>query len=184
MPKRPRKPVKSFKSTDEPVGRLPFLAWQSRLAKNPQFIPATKTDQGTMFWGVGGLICVVFVSLLYYSFFSFSPSDSLVVEKEAVTVYESTAYDVRNKSYLVDINSANEYELCLLPGIGEVMAQKIVAERDANGPFQSFEDIERVRGIGKKKREKLEQFLAPIAGSGVLVEQSPNQHSLINKNNS
>jgi competence protein ComEA len=128
-------------------------------------------------------VLVVFV-VLYCSCSSFSSTDPVSVEKGAATVHESTAFDVRNQSYLVDINSANEHELRLLPGIGEVMARKIVAERDANGPFQSFEDIERVPGIGKKKRETLEPFLAPIAGSGVLVEQRPVSEPLLNENNS
>lgn len=184
MTNRSRKPAKTFNSRSEPKEKMPFLAWKSSLAKDPQFMPATETDRSTMLWGVGGMICVVLFSLLYYSFSSFFQKDSLTVEKGAVPVYESTAFDVRNQSYLVDINSANEHELRLLPGIGEVMAQKIVADRDANGPFQSIEDLERVPGIGKKKRESLEPFLAPIAGSEVLVDQRPAQDSLINKNNS
>ena len=147
-------------------------------------MPATKTDQSTMLWGVGVVACLFFIFLLYCSFASFSRTEPLSVEKGAAPVYESTAFDVRNHGYLVDINSANEHELRLLPGIGEVMARKIVAERDANGPFQSLKDIERVPGIGKKKRESLEPFLAPIAGSDVLVDQRPTQDPLINENNS
>ncbi|MBQ6107998.1 MAG: helix-hairpin-helix domain-containing protein [Thermoguttaceae bacterium] len=184
MPNHPRKPAKSFNGRREPEEKLPFLAWKSRLAKDPQFMPATKTDQSTMLWCVGGMTVLVLFFLLYCSFSSFSSKDPFSVEKGAAPVYESTAFDVRNQSYLVDINSANEHELRLLPGIGEVMARKIVAERDANGPFQSLEDIERVPGIGKKKRETLEPFLAPIAGSGVLVEQRPAQEPLLNENNS
>ncbi|MDO4857217.1 MAG: helix-hairpin-helix domain-containing protein [Thermoguttaceae bacterium] len=184
MPNHPRKPAKSINVNGESKDKLPFLAWKSRLAKDPQFMPATETDQSTMLWGVGGVACFVLCFLLYCIFSSFSQTDSLAVEKGAVPVYESTAFDVRNHGYLVDINSANEYELRLLPGIGEVMARKIVADRDTNGPFQSLKDIERVPGIGKKKRETLEPFLAPIAGSGVLVDQRANQESLLNENNS
>ena len=184
MPNHPRKPAKSFNGRSESEEKLPFLAWKSRLAKDPQFMPATKTDQSTMLWCIGGMTGLVLFFLLYYSFASFSEVDSFSVEKGAAPVYESTALDVQTHGYLVDINSANEYELRLLPGIGEVMARKIIAERDANGPFQSFKEIERVPGIGKKKRETLEPFLAPIAGSGVLVEQRTNQEPLLNENNS
>lgn len=184
MPKPPRKPAKSFNGRSEPEEKLPFLAWKSRLAKDPQFMPATKTDQSTLIWCVGGMAGLAFFFLLYCTFSSFSSDDSFSVEKGAAPVYESTAFDVQSHGYLIDINSANEYELRLLPGIGEVMARKIVAERDANGPFQSLRDIERVPGIGKKKRETLEPFLAPIAGSGVLVEQRPVSEPLLNENNS
>ena len=51
----------------------------------------------------------------------------------------------------VDINSASQSALESLPGIGEVTAAKIVAEREANGPYTSLEDLTRVAGIGEKK---------------------------------
>lgn len=51
----------------------------------------------------------------------------------------------------ININTASAAELTALSGIGEVTAQKIVAERESVGPFSSPEDIMRVSGIGEKK---------------------------------
>ena len=51
----------------------------------------------------------------------------------------------------VNINTANEAELCTISGVGESTAKKIIAEREANGPFASVDDITRVSGIGEKK---------------------------------
>jgi competence protein ComEA len=51
-------------------------------------------------------------------------------------------------SGLVNINRADAAELDALPGIGPVLAQRIVADRDANGPFSSLDDLGRVSGIG------------------------------------
>ncbi|EJN6827260.1 ComEA family DNA-binding protein [Vibrio cidicii] len=49
----------------------------------------------------------------------------------------------------VNINSASAEEIAaLLKGIGVKKAQQIVADREANGPFQSAEDLARVKGIG------------------------------------
>ncbi|KGK13081.1 transporter [Vibrio navarrensis] len=49
----------------------------------------------------------------------------------------------------VNINSASAEEIAaLLKGIGIKKAQQIVADREANGPFQSAEDLARVKGIG------------------------------------
>ena len=59
------------------------------------------------------------------------------------------------KSGLVDINVAGEAELRALPGIGESIAAKIVADRKANGPFESIEDLKRVSGIGDKRFEAI-----------------------------
>ena len=55
----------------------------------------------------------------------------------------------------VDINSADVAALDSLPGIGPSTAAKIVADREANGPFVSAEDLGRVSGIGPKKLETL-----------------------------
>jgi competence protein ComEA len=51
---------------------------------------------------------------------------------------------------LVDINTAPAEELETLPGVGEVTARRIIEYRQANGPFQTVEDIQNVSGIGPK----------------------------------
>lgn len=56
---------------------------------------------------------------------------------------------------LVNINTAGLEALDSLPGVGPATAQAILDEREANGPFASVEDIQRVSGIGEKKYEKL-----------------------------
>jgi len=48
----------------------------------------------------------------------------------------------------VDINTATAAELETLPRIGPMTAQKIVEYREANGPFESIEGIQKVPGIG------------------------------------
>lgn len=51
----------------------------------------------------------------------------------------------------VNINRASAAELDALPGVGPSTAEKIVADREANGPFATVEDLKRVSGIGDKK---------------------------------
>ncbi len=50
---------------------------------------------------------------------------------------------------LVNVNTASATELEELPGIGEVIAQRIVDYRTENGPFASVDDLEDVSGIGE-----------------------------------
>lgn len=56
----------------------------------------------------------------------------------------------------VDINTASAEDLAELPGIGEVLAQRIVDYRGKNGPFRKVEDLLEVPGIGETKLAGLE----------------------------
>lgn len=49
----------------------------------------------------------------------------------------------------LNLNSADVEELDLLPGVGPVLAERIVAYRAENGPFAAKEDIMKVSGIGE-----------------------------------
>jgi competence protein ComEA len=49
----------------------------------------------------------------------------------------------------VNLNEADVTELEELPGVGPVLAERIVAHREANGPFGSIEDLLDVPGIGE-----------------------------------
>jgi competence protein ComEA len=59
----------------------------------------------------------------------------------------------------VDINSADVATLDTLPGVGPTTAQRIVADREANGPFASVKDLGRVPGIGDKKLGSLKDLI-------------------------
>jgi len=48
----------------------------------------------------------------------------------------------------VNVNTASASALTALPGIGPSKAAAIVADRDANGPFGSCSDLQRVTGVG------------------------------------
>ncbi|UCE02441.1 MAG: helix-hairpin-helix domain-containing protein [Candidatus Latescibacterota bacterium] len=60
-----------------------------------------------------------------------------------------------DSSGTVAINVVGARELQRLPGVGPVLASRIVAHRDANGPFRSLGDLQKVRGIGASTAARL-----------------------------
>jgi competence protein ComEA len=64
--------------------------------------------------------------------------------------------------FQVDINQADWPELALMPGVGEVLAKRIVTDRGINGPFQDHDHLRRVRGIGPKTLEGIRPYLIPM----------------------
>jgi competence protein ComEA len=54
----------------------------------------------------------------------------------------------------IDINTATEKELKMIPGVGQVMASRIIAAR----PFRSADDLKKVNGIGDKKYAKIRPY--------------------------
>lgn len=59
----------------------------------------------------------------------------------------------------IPINRATASELEALPGVGPVLAERIVAHREANGPFQTPEDLLDVPGIGEAKLEAIRDLI-------------------------
>ena len=55
----------------------------------------------------------------------------------------------------VNINTASKEELIGLNGIGEVLADRIIEYREANGGYKDVRELTNVKGIGEKLLEKL-----------------------------
>ena len=58
----------------------------------------------------------------------------------------------------IDLNTADQYDLRRLPGIGEKRAQDIVDYREAHGPFQSVDELGNVSGIGPGILDGLREY--------------------------
>ena len=60
----------------------------------------------------------------------------------------------------VDVNHATAEELDRLPRVGAALARRIVAEREARGPFHSLAELTRVAGVGPRLLQELEPHVS------------------------
>lgn len=94
------------------------------------------------------IVCFLFMTVVVVQRF-------LPVRQEAGFAVFSEAEEIEtaDPGHFVDgllcINSATAEELCMLPGIGEKLAQRIIEYRETNGPFGSLEALDGVYGIGE-----------------------------------
>lgn len=82
-------------------------------------------------------------------------SDSLLTNKEN---QPKTKSEVKLDKK-ININLAYATDLQLLPGIGEVIAERIVEYREQKGNFKKTEDIKKVKGIGDKKFDEIKEYI-------------------------
>ena len=113
----------------------------------------TRRETARCQWALLGLTAL-FLCLTLGLFFR----DRAAMEAPAFAETRLTApvEEVRPDPSPVDLNAADAEELTALPGIGEVLAGRIVAYREANGPFSSVEELTNVSGIGTAKLAELE----------------------------
>ncbi|MDD2360007.1 MAG: ComEA family DNA-binding protein [Syntrophaceticus schinkii] len=71
---------------------------------------------------------------------------------------ESTASAVESGGK-ININTASAAELDTLPGIGPVLAQRIIDYRTTHGQFRSVADLQKVSGIGSRRYEQLKDLI-------------------------
>jgi len=87
----------------------------------------------------------------------------------AIAAVAGTA-DCSQPSGVVNINNASSEELQLLPRVGPALAGRIIEFREANGPFQSVDEILAVKGIGESSFEKLEPWIV-TSGATTLADK-------------
>lgn len=80
------------------------------------------------------------------------------------------AADSPSTTGVVNINTAGVDELQLLPRVGPALADRIIAFREANGPFRNVDEILAVKGIGESSFEKLKPYIV-TSGATTLADK-------------
>ena len=83
-------------------------------------------------------------------------ADTVIHDTLEVTTLDS---DQNASGSKINVNKADAETLQGLPGIGPAYASRIIEYRQKNGPFTSYEQLLNIKGIGKKRLEKLLPFI-------------------------
>ncbi len=97
------------------------------------------------------ITAIVFLAGIFVGRNSLSPAGAV----PASAALGGTASLTDTGSRLLNINSADIWQLQELPGIGELLAQRIVDYRTAHGRFTSLQQLIAVEGIGQNKLENI-----------------------------
>ena len=83
----------------------------------------------------------------------------LTIEGSAPTAQAAQWDQALAQARQIDVNTAGVAEFERLPGVGATLARRIVDDREAHGPFQSAEDLTRVKGIGPKTLGTFQEYV-------------------------
>lgn len=87
------------------------------------------------------------------------PAAQLAVKASAVDEDPSPPLKKRPVTGKLNLNTATEQQLMMLPSVGPSKAERIVTWRKKNGGFKRTADLRRVKGFGYKTFKKLEPLL-------------------------
>jgi competence ComEA-like helix-hairpin-helix protein len=103
-------------------------------------------------------LLILLLSLLLLSFAACNQAQSNNVSLAQVPTTQNATN--RNQSVnCVNLNKASVEELNTLPGIGEVMAQKIIAYRERHGSFRRPQEIIIIEGFSEKKYRTIAELI-------------------------
>jgi competence protein ComEA len=77
------------------------------------------------------------------------------IATQAPAALPVTAADPATAEPKINLNRASVDELQALPGVGPVLAQRMVEWRKAHGRYRTVDELQEVAGIGKKRMEQL-----------------------------
>lgn len=106
---------------------------------------------------------VMFAVLIGYNAFFIPPiSENIQISGDIIKDQETSeenSESSKNKTGLININTASKDELTELTGVGPKIAERIIEYRKTHGGFSSKEEILNVKGIGEKIFEKFKDYI-------------------------
>lgn len=73
----------------------------------------------------------------------------------------------RSHQSLLDLNRATDHDFDALPGVGPKLAERIMEYRQSVGAFHSLDELREVKGIGRKKFERIRSLVTVTPDAGL-----------------
>ncbi|MBI2618538.1 MAG: helix-hairpin-helix domain-containing protein [Ignavibacteriales bacterium] len=135
------------------------------LRRLQDWLALTKTERNVILFVSGAFVAGLAIQFYQETFppqpeIDYSQSDSTFAALSDAAAGEEPAQSNIGAGGRLDLNTATKEQLVALPGIGEVIAERILIHRQEAGPFRSVEDLRKVRGITTKKLEQLKPLVS------------------------
>lgn len=110
---------------------------------------------GRIIGGATAILWIAFISMIILHLRPYPNTPKWLLRQSRTAAVLPAVPTVALPTGEIPVNTAGVDELMKLPGVGPVLAEAIVSERQQNGFFYYPEDLLNVRGIGEKTLEKL-----------------------------
>lgn len=132
------------------------------LKRIAEWLALTKTERNVILFLTVTLLVGAGIRLYQETFpsapqFDYRASDSTFAALNAAS--EDSSISQGESSGAININTATKQQLMDLPGIGEVTADRIMKYRETKGAFKSINDLRAVKGMNKKKLDKIKPLI-------------------------
>ncbi|MCX7727033.1 MAG: ComEA family DNA-binding protein [Chitinispirillaceae bacterium] len=101
------------------------------------------------------ICCLLWIIMILHWELGGETSTVSIIEKG--TNVDSTREEIERKC--ININTADLEELTMLPGVGKVIATRIMEYRKTKGKFYKLSDLDKVKGIGPAKLKKIRNYI-------------------------
>ncbi|MEX2189769.1 MAG: helix-hairpin-helix domain-containing protein [Bacteroidota bacterium] len=127
------------------------------------WLALTATERRVLLFVTGAFVAGLGIRLYQETFpatpwFDYSASDSTFAALSSAAIRDDKEPEVELFGPL-NLNTATKPQLVALPGIGEVMAERILRHREDHGPFKDIEALRSVKGISGRSLEKIKHLV-------------------------
>ncbi len=128
------------------------------------WLALTATERRVLLFVTGAFVAGLGIRFYQETFrpapsFDYSASDSTFAALSAAEPADPEREKTGEPAVPLNLNTATKQQLVALPGIGEVMAERILRHREYHGPFSSVEQLRSLKGISKRSFEKLKPLV-------------------------